>query len=205
MTDLAIAESNTERFKKIKQQPAQLRCSGCGVTVDAACDCGKPYVSAGVAAAKAIKAHPEKSNSAIAQEIGVNEKTVRRIRGSAKAETDRRIGKDGKSYPTTNLRKSKAAVTPRPEPIAAESATPIDDKSIHQSAASPERGEEIEVEKFGQHMQPEPAALLLSQIEQLVGDLTLAVGHSVQTDIFNCRIRGVAKQLLALIASTKGE
>jgi hypothetical protein len=80
---------------------AQLRCEGCGATVDAACDCGLPYVRAGEVAAKAIEANPEMSNNAIAKDIGVSEPTVRRIRGSLKDEpgTTKRIGKDGKSYP----------------------------------------------------------------------------------------------------------
>jgi hypothetical protein len=101
----------------ISEQPvplrAQLHCSGCGAIAEASCNCHMPYVPAGEVAAKAIKANPEKSNNAIAKEIGVGETTVRRIRGSPKGEparrirgtskdvTARRIGKDGKSYPAT--------------------------------------------------------------------------------------------------------
>jgi len=75
--------SNTEC--EIKQrQPAQLHCSGCGAIAEASCDCGLPYVPAGVAAAKAIKAHPEKSDNAIAKEIGVDQTTVSRARKRGK-------------------------------------------------------------------------------------------------------------------------
>jgi hypothetical protein len=91
---------------------AQLHCSGCGVTIDAACNCGKPYISAGEAAAKAIEADPQKSNNSIAKEIGVSEPTVRRIRGSLKDEPvpsnggpAKRKGTDGKSYPATKTKK----------------------------------------------------------------------------------------------------
>jgi hypothetical protein len=49
-------------------------------------------------------------------------------------------------------------------------------------------------------MQPEPTALLLSQIERLVGDLALAVEHCFRSDIFDGRVRAVADRLLALIA-----
>ena len=82
---------------------AQLHCSKCGITIDAACDCGVDYVPAGVAAAKAIEANPDKNNQAIADMIGVAESTVREIRKgvSRNRETDKRIGKDGKSYPAT--------------------------------------------------------------------------------------------------------
>ena len=49
-------------------------------------------------------------------------------------------------------------------------------------------------------MQPEPTALLLSHIEQLVGDLTLAVEHYCgRSDIFEGRISAAADRLLGLI------
>jgi hypothetical protein len=67
-------------------------------------------------AAKAVAANPDKSDRATAAEIGVGKDTVRRARKSvgANAPTEKRVGKDGKSYkarkPTT--RKPK----PGPEP-----------------------------------------------------------------------------------------
>ena len=95
-----IAKPKTESVEEVKQQPAQLCCSGCGVTIDAACNCHLPYVPAGVAAAKAIEAHPEKSNVAIAKKIGVHESTVREARKTATSgnpEVVKRIGLDGKA------------------------------------------------------------------------------------------------------------
>jgi hypothetical protein len=168
---LAISESKTERIEEIKQR---LRCSGCGAKAEATCDCGLPYVPAGVAAAKAIKANPEKSNYAIAKEIGIDEKTVRRVRGTAKAVTARRIGKDGKSYPAAKKAKAPTPTTPAV-------ASPID-------------------EMQPAFMQPEPTALLLSEIERLVGELAMAVEHGAHSEIFDGRVRAVTDRLLALIA-----
>jgi hypothetical protein len=87
-----------------------MHCSECGVEAAAACDCGAPYVPAGVAAANAVAAHPEKSDRAIAAEIGVSDKTVGKAR-RATAEysaVDTRVGLDGKA------RKQPA---PEPEPV----------------------------------------------------------------------------------------
>jgi len=79
---------------------AKLYCSKCGATAGAACDCGVPYVPAGVAAAKAIAAHWEKSDRAIAKEIGIHYSTVREARiklTGGNPSVDKRIGLDGKA------------------------------------------------------------------------------------------------------------
>jgi len=47
---------------------------------DAACNCGAPYVPAGRRAAEAVATNPEKSDRAIAAEIGVDRETVARAR-----------------------------------------------------------------------------------------------------------------------------
>jgi hypothetical protein len=67
-----------------------LQCTKCGVGTICPCGCGAPYLverrdwtAAGTAlerAGAAIAAHPEKSNRAIAKEIGVSDQTVRRAR-----------------------------------------------------------------------------------------------------------------------------
>jgi hypothetical protein len=49
-----------------------------GAEANASCNCGKPYLPATVRAAEAIKANPQKSNRAIADEAGISESTVRR-------------------------------------------------------------------------------------------------------------------------------
>jgi hypothetical protein len=77
---------------------ALLRCTSCGTTAKCPCGCGVPYLSdhpwanadpltresALERAAAAVAAHPEKSNRAIAAEIGVSEPTVRRARRQLK-------------------------------------------------------------------------------------------------------------------------
>jgi hypothetical protein len=77
----------------------RLQCSACGAEANASCNCGKPYVPARQRAADAIQANPDKSDRAIAGEIGVGKDTVRRARAStgAPAPVDVRIGKDGKA------------------------------------------------------------------------------------------------------------
>jgi hypothetical protein len=66
---------------------------------------------AGEFAARALKANPEKSDRAIADDFGIGKDTVRRARKSsgASAPVQKRIGKDGKTRklphrPTPNIR-----------------------------------------------------------------------------------------------------
>jgi hypothetical protein len=75
---------------------ALLRCTRCGTGAKCPCGCGVPYVSdhpwanadpltkatALERASAAVAAHPEKSNRAIAAEIGVDGKTVAKARSS---------------------------------------------------------------------------------------------------------------------------
>lgn len=90
---------------KMPKPKVQLRCSSCGVTVDAACNCLAPIIviKPRDAAAKAIAAHPEKSDRAIAKEIGVTKNTVMRAResGGPFGPSERRVGNDNKSYPAS--------------------------------------------------------------------------------------------------------
>jgi hypothetical protein len=75
-------------------------CTQCGT--EAACDCNAPYVPARERAAAAIVATPEKSNRAIAAEIGVSDKTVAAARAEHSAPAPETVvGKDGKEYPST--------------------------------------------------------------------------------------------------------
>jgi hypothetical protein len=67
-----------------------LRCTKCGAGALCPCGCGAPYLverrdwtAAGTAlerATAAVTAHPEKSNRAIAKEVGVSAQTVKRAR-----------------------------------------------------------------------------------------------------------------------------
>ena len=75
-------------------------CSKCGAHARAACNCGVEYVPARERAAAAVAANPEKSNRAIAGDIGVSEPTVRRARSGASYDApEKRVGQDGKNYP----------------------------------------------------------------------------------------------------------
>jgi len=65
----------------------------------ASCNCGAGYVPAGQRAAAAIKANPDKSDRAIADEIGVSNQTVRRARKKSTVTgvtVATRTGRDGK-------------------------------------------------------------------------------------------------------------
>jgi hypothetical protein len=84
----------------------KLKCSKCGATAVAWCKCGVAYVPAGERAAKAVADNLEKSDRAIAAEIGVGSNTVRRARKTgaphgAPAKSEKRTGKDGKKYPSS--------------------------------------------------------------------------------------------------------
>lgn len=97
--------------------PAKLRCDGCGTLADAACDCGVPYkpIKPSAAAAKAVAAHPERSDRAIAAEIGVDHKTVakaRRSGGEKSPPAEKRIGRDGKAQ---KVRRNAPISTPSVE------------------------------------------------------------------------------------------
>jgi hypothetical protein len=99
--------------------PIRLRCSSCGITQDAACECGAPYVAAGMLAKQAVVEFPEKSNRAIADELGLSNQTVMRAReavapnGAPEAETPlTRTGRDGKQYPAKPKRPDKPAPPP---------------------------------------------------------------------------------------------
>jgi hypothetical protein len=82
----------------IVETVVRYECPKCGND----CQCGVPYVPKTVRAAEAIRANPEKSNRAIADETGLSEPTVRRARASDDApELERVTGRDGKSYPAT--------------------------------------------------------------------------------------------------------
>jgi hypothetical protein len=81
-----------------------LRCEKCGASAIATCECDHNYVPARVFAARFVAAHPEMSDGAIAEAIGVSASTVRRNRPSTSSndEVEKRIVMDGKvrSLPT---------------------------------------------------------------------------------------------------------
>jgi hypothetical protein len=83
---------------RIRTRP-KLFCSECGAKATAACNCGVHYLAAGVAAALAVAAHPEKSDRAISKETGIPRATLQRARKSTgpNGPVDKRIGLDGKA------------------------------------------------------------------------------------------------------------
>jgi hypothetical protein len=66
-----------------KPKPAVMRCEACFAETEAACGCGVAYLPAGVLAARAVAASPEKSVREIAKETGVGKSTVGRARKAA--------------------------------------------------------------------------------------------------------------------------
>lgn len=73
-------------------------CSSCGASARAGCNCGVAYVPAGERAAAAVAANPEKSDRAIAAEIGVSHPTVGKVRKATGKlfPVEKRTGRDGK-------------------------------------------------------------------------------------------------------------
>jgi hypothetical protein len=94
--------STVVQLKRKAEMPV-LRCTGCGLTAEAPCDCGAGFeiLRPGQAAAKAIAAHPEKSDRAIAVTVGVDHKTVAKARQSSgeNSPPQKRTGLDGKQHP----------------------------------------------------------------------------------------------------------
>lgn len=84
----------------IKLSIQRLFCEGCGAEANASCNCGKPYLPKSVRAAEVIAANPEKSDRAIAAEIGASPTTVGKARDelstSGQLVDGPRIGLDGK-------------------------------------------------------------------------------------------------------------
>jgi hypothetical protein len=108
-----------ELIGRMVHRGAMLRCSQCEAETRCPCGCGVPYVSqhrwakqrpvkersAQDRAAAAIAAHPEMSDRAIAEQIGVGHQTVMRARrklkrtredGPVGGPVDSRVGRDGR-------------------------------------------------------------------------------------------------------------
>jgi hypothetical protein len=100
--------------KQVKEY--NFRCSACGG--DRECDCSAPAIPKTQRAIEAIKADPDRSDRAIAKDIGVSQPTVSKARKEVAA-TDKqlsveaRTGLDGK---TRKMPEKKAATNKTPEP-----------------------------------------------------------------------------------------
>lgn len=78
-----------------------VRCSICGAHGELGCEHGASlYVSKSEYAAIAVRRNPEKSNRALAEELGVSDMTVKRARDEVQHNVapEKRQGKDGKMY-----------------------------------------------------------------------------------------------------------
>jgi hypothetical protein len=99
-------------FERIQKQELNYQCSECGA--ERGCNCSAPAV---LKAAIALAANPQKSDRAIAAEIGVSDKTVGKARkagAESSAPEDVRIGRDGKSYSAKTKTKNKPSPPPQP-------------------------------------------------------------------------------------------
>src|SRR2546430_5482496 len=106
-------EAMIPRIAPKPETPLQIKCSSCGATADAACDCGAAYVPAGARAAKAIEKNPGRSNRALAADIGVDEGTVRKARQSTAGDSaaQPRVGLDGKRRRLPFVRQSSLSLS----------------------------------------------------------------------------------------------
>jgi hypothetical protein len=101
----------TAEIHKLPPPKLHLYCAKCGVVSEPRCDCNVGYITAGEVARRAVAANPEKSDRAIAAEIGVSQPTVGKARKAAAAAGDKnlssakRTGRDGKSYPASRRTK----------------------------------------------------------------------------------------------------
>jgi hypothetical protein len=87
---------NSRGITNSRMPKPKLFCSECGARAQATCDCGASYIPARVYAERAIAAHPERSNRAIAEETGISHETIRQVREATGNNLAVRIGRDGK-------------------------------------------------------------------------------------------------------------
>ena len=101
--------TNIADHLKIK---TKLVCSGCGAPGEGTCGCGVPYLTPGERAEAAVRANPEKSDRAIAEEQKVDHKTISaaRKRTGEHSPVEKRVGKDGKAR---KMPKPRAEVAPQ--------------------------------------------------------------------------------------------
>lgn len=84
----------------IQMAVQQMTCTGCGAEANASCNCGKPYVPKKQRAIDALKENPNRSDRAIAADLGVHHSTVNEARKESGVgdPTGERQGRDGKVY-----------------------------------------------------------------------------------------------------------
>lgn len=111
--------------------PLRMRCSSCGATAEASCDCGVEYVPAGKFSAKAVEENPSISARALAAQLGVNRSTIdrHRTRDGAFAPSDAVVGRDGKLYSEkVRPRREPAPIPPPPRIEETRATAPHEDR-----------------------------------------------------------------------------
>ena len=98
----------TAKIVSFRKPALEIGCTACGATVDAACDCGAPYMPADQRVAEFDAANPGRPTREVAAALGMNRGTVSRARnsGAASAAPERVIGADGKSYAAIRTRRA---------------------------------------------------------------------------------------------------
>lgn len=165
-------------------------CSECGAKAKPGCNCGAAYVPASMYAVKAVKAHPELSDRAIAEKIGVAPNTVRKARATAqKCAVERRVGKDGKArkLPSRMTPEAASAMQARAEAVAR--LFPPATKTIPEAA----RAELVKaLEKFA----PPLVETIRKRLNLTWGDLIIPAEHenssSLRVDSVERKIRVTA-------------
>jgi hypothetical protein len=102
---------------KVVSLPVRLVCSACGADGQGSCQCGAPYIPKSQRAAEAIAANPEKSDRAIAAEIGVSHEAVSKVRRSTVnllTVDAKRTGRDGKTRKVPERAQSQRKAGPKP-------------------------------------------------------------------------------------------
>jgi hypothetical protein len=93
-------------------------CTGCGAEANAACNCGLDYKPKSVRAREAVEANPEKSDRAIAADIGVTAPTVGKARKESTVNNftvDERTGLDGKTRKLPERKPAKLEAEDEPK------------------------------------------------------------------------------------------
>jgi transposase-like protein len=102
--------TNVIQLERVHKQALDYQCSKCGA--ERGCDCNAPAIKK---AAAALAANPQKSDRAIAAEIGISQPTVSKARkqsGDNQLSPDTHVGRDGKSY-SAKTKRTRSSPAPK--------------------------------------------------------------------------------------------
>jgi len=183
-----------------------LRCSQCGVLAEAKCQCGAPYVyiSPSELAAAAVKAHPELSDRAIAEDLGIDHKTVGKARKATgdNSPVDKRTGRDGRK------RTSRAS---RREPVKHKITEMADQGTMTQRAIGKEVGigqQEVSRVLSDDRIRQQTLTEIFGMVDftKITAKQKLAAAIRLRTKelerTFEQRVQGEVKQRMALANAT---